>query len=559
MKLREYQHDALRDIERALESNQSVLAVMPTGTGKTIVFAHLINNTIARRGRCMVIAHREELIMQAAEKIKAIVGREASIEKAAMQAGATSSIIVSSIQTLNAMRAPNAFRMHRFNPFDFDLIIIDEAHHAPSPTYRRVAKYFRANPKLKLLGVTATPDRLDRLALGSVFDAVAYEYELRDAIGESYLVPIHQRRVWVDSLDFSQIRKSLGDFNRGELARLMEVEQNLYEVASPTLQETAGGQKTLIFTASVWQAKRLCEIINRKKPDSAAFVCDKTKPAERREIFTGFASGKYQYLCNVGIATEGFDCPGIEVVVVARPTQSRALYAQMIGRGTRVLPGLIENVYGNSKFAVDIRRDLIAGSKKPRLLVLDFAGNSGQHKLVTAVDILAGKHPPEVIERAKNMSLKQSIPIEEALQRAVEIEERRQKQRNLELEELRQRKLLWANAVYSSEHVDPFDVLDIKPQKKNPRFVKPLTPGQMSVVKKSGINIDSMNMSELRQLFFELIRRIKMKLCTYRQARILKMHGHKTDNMTMDEASRLIESIYGQRQRGVPDAVAKSA
>ena len=295
----------------------------------TVYAAHLINH-FRSSGRIMMIAHRAELIYQADDHIQKICEVESDIEMgpewATSFAEFKADVVISTVQTQVAGREGG--RMTRFDPNEFSLLIIDEAHHAPAETYKRIIKYYRQNPALKILGLTATPDRKDKKAMGQIFEEVAYAYDIRDGIDDGWLVPIEQQSVFVEGLDFSSVRTTGGDLNGKDLAEVLEFEEILHGIADPTVQLT-GEKKTLIFAASVVHAERLTEIINRHKQHSAQFVCGTTPKDVRRDMFKDFANKEFQYLVNVGVATEGFDDPGIECVVMARPTKSRTLYAQM--------------------------------------------------------------------------------------------------------------------------------------------------------------------------------------------------------------------------------------
>ena len=230
MQLRPYQRDAVNECISTLRKNSSTLIVMPTGTGKTIVFSELINKA---SGRVMVIAHREELIHQAARKVQAVCGFHPSIEMAELKDHGgmfASKCVVASVQTLNASK-DGVHRRNKFNPHEFGLLVIDEAHHAVAKSYLNTIKYFQRNPNIKVCGVSATPDRADKLALGRVFESVAYNYEVYDAIQDGWLVPVVTNQVIVDSLDFSHVRKTAGDFNQGDLAKVVELESSLHGIA----------------------------------------------------------------------------------------------------------------------------------------------------------------------------------------------------------------------------------------------------------------------------------------------------------------------------------------
>ena len=225
--------------------------------------------------------------------------------------------------------------MNRFDPAEFSLVIIDEAHHAVADTYQAVINYYRQNPKLKILGLTATPDRLDEAALGQIFDDVAYEFEINDGIEGGWLVPVVQTSVHVEGLDYSSIRTTAGDLNGKDLAEVLEYEENLHGMTTPIL-DLCGDGRALIFTVTVAQAERMAEIINRHKPDSAEYVCGTTPKEYRRDLFKRYATGQFQYLVNVGVATEGFDEPGILIgSSVATAGRSWSILGQSIGGSFR--------------------------------------------------------------------------------------------------------------------------------------------------------------------------------------------------------------------------------
>ena len=539
MNLRPYQAEAVEAVlETFRTGGRAALTVLPTGCGKTVIFSHAIHRTPG--GHVMVIAHREELIFQAAKKIEAVTGEKPEIEMAQQHAHASifnrSRVIVSSVQSLNAGRR-GRLRLHKFKPDDFGLLVIDEAHHAVAQTYRNVIDHFRQNTALCVLGVTATPDRTDEEALGQIFEHVPYVYEIRDAIRDGWLVDIKQNSVTVEGLDLSAVRTTGGDLNSADLARVMEYEKTLHEVAYPTI-ERADGRKTLLFAASVAHAERLCEIFNRHKPGCARWVSGATPKDERQKTLEDYADGTFQFLCNVDCFTEGFDEPSIAVVAMARPTKSRAKFAQMVGRGTRPLPGIVEEV----EDAAD-RRLLIASSDKPSVEIIDFVGNTGKHKLVTLADILGGKCSQAVIDRAAAKASAAGMPVnvleelEEAeAEIAAEAEEAKRR-------EIAQRHRVVAAARYKTQAIDPFDVLDINPwQEKGWDKGKALSEKQVAFLQRNGVAVEGLSFTQGHQLVGEIMRRRRDGLASYKQARILTRYGYSTD-MSFEEASRTITAI----------------
>lgn len=548
MKLRDYQERAVESVLTKWETDRSTVVVLPTGCGKTVVFSDIIRRlqapsdkvkVISDKRKVLVLAHREELIFQAKDKISQVTGAETQIEMGPYQVsklpGMEPDVIVSTVQT------QITGRMNKFDPNDFAAVIVDEAHHAVSKSYRKVIEYYLQNPACRLLGVTATPDRADETALGNIFNSVAFEYSVVDAINDGWLVPVKQKLVKVGSLDFSKISTTAGDFNQGELALILEEEQNLQGIAFAAI-EICGAKRAIIFAASVKQAERLAEILNRHKEGSADWISGKTPKEQRAEILSAFKRGERQFVVNVGVLTEGFDDSGVEVVVMARPTKSRALYAQMAGRATRPAADIADKL-GES----ENRRALIAASSKPGCLIVDFVGNSGKHKLITTLDILGGKELDEDEEEARRR-VKKRCEEEDALNVMEELAETREQIKIAKAVEVAKRKFIKATAKYSTYSVDPFDIFDIDRPSKHLR--SPLDGHRLSYKQKQilrekiKVDPDKVSFAEGRALIDEFFHRINLGLATFGQMRFLKKHGYFYP-MKFDEASRIISRLKG--------------
>ncbi len=461
---RDYQTKAEDCIFHEWESNRSTLLVLPTGTGKTVVMSGVIKRMLPKR--TLVIAHREELIWQARDKIQRFANVSASVEMGQHRATMnkdlfmpTGDCIIATIQTLVAGGDGHG-RMTKFNPDDFGLVIVDEAHHSTSSSYRKFLDYMTQNKDLKILGLTATPDRTDEEALGQIFDTVAYDYEIIDAIKDGWLVPVEQQLVSVADLDLRSVRTTAGDLNGADLAAAMEAEKPLHEIADSTLQ-IVGERKGIGFAASVHHAQMLAEIFNRHRRGISACVSAKTDKEERKVIIQDFAKGKIQFLWNCGVFTEGFDDAGVEVIAMARPTKSRSLYAQMAGRATRPHDSIASLINGHGSPMV--RRGIIAKSCKPSCLILDFVGNSGTHKLITTADILGGNISDEVINAAYDFAKKAGKPV--SMSQVLEDEEENLAERKKkEAESLARKAKLIGKATFKTQSVDPFDIFQIKPK-----------------------------------------------------------------------------------------------
>jgi len=547
MKLRNYQLEAEKLTLQAWEDgNRSALVVMPTGTGKTVLFASLIRSRLP--GRALVLAHRQELIWQARDKIQKVTGLIVDVEMGEYKSRTDkdlfhpkAQVIVSTIQTQNA-GGDGGGRMGKFDPNDFGLLIVDEAHHATSVSYRKVIEYYKTNPNLVIVGVTATPDRADEEALGQVFDTVAFDYEILDAINDGWLVPIEQQMVSIEDFSFENVRTTAGDLNGADLAAVMTSEKPLQGVASATI-DIIGDKRGIGFASSVAHAEMLSEIFNRHRSGMSNVVSAKTDSEERKKIISDFAQGKIQWLWNCGIFTEGFDDSGVEIISIARPTKSRALYAQMAGRATRPHESIAGRL--NDVFNAPLRRATIARSVKPSCLIIDFVGNSGKHKLMTTADILGGNYSDEVIEAAvlRAKSLGQRLRMDKTIEEEEKIQEEIKTRRLAE--EARKARLV-GKAHYKTTAINPFDLLQIKPITSTRGWDKgKVASEKMRKVMRENIkvNADDYSYAQTRQLISEFFRRIENKLCTIKQAATLKKFGVEPKDVTFDNARSMLDQI----------------
>jgi len=542
--LRPYQKSAGDACFKEWEVVRSTLIVVPTAGGKTVIFADIINRFQPKR--VMVLAHRQELIWQARDKIERVTGLRADVEMGEYKSKndgdlfhPSAQVIVSTIQTHTA-GGDGGGRMTKFDPMDFGLLIVDEAHHVTSSSYRKVIDYYLQNPDLKVLGVTATPDRADEEALGQVFETVAFDYEIIDAIKDGWLVPIEQQMVSVESLDFSSIRTTAGDLNGGDLAAVMEAEKNLHGVASSTI-DIIGSKRGIGFAASVVQAKTLSDIFNRHKSGMSAFVCGKTNIDERKKIISDFARGKIQFLWNCGVFTEGFDDSGVEIISMARPTKSRSLYSQMVGRATRPHESIAHTL--NDCPAPAIRRAMISRSVKPNCLIIDFVGNSGKHKLVTTADILGGNVSDEVIAAAVAVARNSGGRVR--MDKTIEEEEKRiEEQKKRDLAEQARKANLVAKSTYKTKSIDPFNILDIRPQQPRGWDSGKQVSEKMAVqLRRAGVNPDELDYSKAKQLLGVIFDRYAKKLCSIKQAQTLSRFGYDGPNMTFEDARRTLDAL----------------
>ena len=362
MQLRPYQQEAKDSIFQEWEKGiRKTLLVLPTGCGKTIVFAKVTEQCVQNGDRVLILAHRGELLQQAADKIAKSTGLNCATEKAEESClGSWFRITVGSVQSL--MRES---RLNRFPQDYFDTIIIDEAHHCISDSYKRVLQHF---PESKVLGVTATPDRGDMKNLGSVFESLAYEYTLPKAIKEGYLSPIKAITIPL-KVDLTGVGVQSGDFKAGDLGTALDP---YLDSIAEEMEKYCKDKKTVVFLPLVKTSQKFRDILNNHGFRAAEVNGDSQ---DRAEILEDYAAGKYDVLCNSMLLTEGWDCPSVDCIVVLRPTKVRSLYCQMVGRGTRLSPD----------------------TGKDHLLLLDFLWHTERHELCHPASLIC-----ESEEVAKN-------------------------------------------------------------------------------------------------------------------------------------------------------------
>lgn len=381
MELRPYQQEAKDAVfEQWDNGTRKTLLVLPTGCGKTIVFAKVTEDCVRKGDRVLILAHRGELLDQAADKLKKTTGLNSAVEKAGDSClGSWFRVVVGSVQTL--MREK---RLKQFPEDYFDTIIIDEAHHCISDSYQKVLQHF---PDAHVLGVTATPDRGDMRNLGQYFESLAYEYTLPKAIKEGYLTPIKALTIPL-TIDMSSVSVQAGDFKASDIGTALDP---YLEGIAQEMKKYCADKKTVVFLPLVKTSQKFRDILNRHGFQAAEVNGDSQ---DRAEILADFESGKYNVLCNSMLLTEGWDCPSVDCVVVLRPTKVRSLYCQMVGRGTRLSPG------------------------KDHLLLLDFLWHTERHELC---------HPASLICDNEEVAQKMTENLEEAAGCPIDIEEAEQK------------------------------------------------------------------------------------------------------------------------------------
>jgi superfamily II DNA or RNA helicase len=368
VQLRDYQIECVQAVAGSWQGGTaSPLVVLPTGAGKTIIASYLMDWHFQRHGhRALFLAHRKELIRQTAEKVKLVTsGRQMLPSIGIMLASQNDTrcpLTIASVQTLGSKSGSRlgVYLDHGGAP---DIVICDEAHHAVSPQWRRIIDAVRAaNPAVKIVGMTATPGRADGTALDSVFDQIVFERNLIDMIRGGYLVPPKGYRVPLN-IDLDGVKTDGGDYQRKSLSKTINTPR-VNRAVVEAWRAYGHNRKTLVFAVDVAHAIALKDEFN-DAGYAAEHVSDKMGSRERDATFKRFREGQTQILVNVEIATEGYDDTSIEAILMARPTQSQALYIQCVGRGLRLHPGktecIIIDCVGNSERHSPVQLATLAG------------------------------------------------------------------------------------------------------------------------------------------------------------------------------------------------------
>lgn len=507
MQLRPYQSEAMQAIFDEWQNGiHRTLLVLPTGCGKTIVFSKVIETCVRKGERVLVLAHRGELLDQAADKLEKSTGLKCATEKADQTSiGSWYRVVVGSVQTM--MRES---RLSQFSKDHFDTIIIDEAHHCLSESYQRVLNYFSES---KALGVTATPDRSDMKNLGTYFESLAYQYTLPKAIKAGYLAPIKALTIPL-KLDLSGVSQQAGDFKSSDIGTALDP---YLEQIAVEMWKVAKDRKIVVFLPLVKTSQKFTEFLNQVGFRAAEVNGDSQ---DRAEILEDFENDKYNVLCNSMLLTEGWDCPSVDCVVVLRPTKVRSLYSQMVGRGTRLYPG------------------------KTDLLVLDFLWHTERHELCHPAHLLATS---DEIAKAMTKQIEEAgapVDLEDAEQKAAEDaiavrEEALAKQ----LAEMKRRKRALVDPLQFEMSIQAEDLAGYVPS-----FgweMSPPSEKQIQTLEKLGILPDEIeNAGKAKLLLERLDKRRNEGLTTPKQIRFLESRGFEhVGTWSFDSAKKLIDRI----------------
>lgn len=517
--LRPYQQQARDRIHAEWDAGHTrTLLVLPTGTGKTIVFASVAADQVRAGDRVLILAHRGELLEQAADKLRRATGLGSAVEKAGSTClGSWFNVVVGSVQTLQ-----RTARLERFPQDYFGTIIIDEAHHAITDGYRRILDYFSG---AKVLGVTATPDRGDMRNLGEVFDSLAFEYKLTDAIKEGYLCKIMAQTIPLQ-LDITSVTMSGGDYAVGDLGTALDpyLEQIAAEMA-----RRCKSRKTVVFLPLIKTSQKFRDLLNTYGFRAAEV---NGQSDDRRQVLADFDAGKYNVLCNSMLLTEGWDCPSVDCVVVLRPTKVRSLYSQMVGRGTRLSPG------------------------KTDLLLLDFLWMTDKHELCRPADLVCEDRAVarQMTEHLAETGCPEDIE-EAAAQASEDVVAQREEALAKQLEEQRRKKAKLVDPLQYEMSIQAEDLAGYVPA-----FgweAGPPSEQQTAALEKLGILPDAVESAGKAALLLDrLNKRRDEGLTTPKQIRCLEKYGFQhVGSWSFEAARHMIDRIAAQGWRGVPKGV----
>lgn len=521
MELRQYQQQAKDAIFSEWENGiKKTLLVLPTGCGKTIVFAKVAEECVKGGSRVLILAHRGELLDQAADKIGKSTGLGCAAEKAEQTClGSWFRIVVGSVQSMMREKRLNQFPNDYFNT-----IIIDEAHHCISDSYQKVLRHF---PDAEVLGVTATPDRGDMQNLGTVFESLAYEYTLPKAIKEGYLSPIKAVTIPL-KIDMSAVGVQAGDFKSGDIATALDP---YLESIAEEMEKYCSNKKTVVFLPLVKTSQKFRDILNNHGFKAAEVNGDSK---DRAEILEAFDKDQYNVLCNSMLLTEGWDCPSVDCIVVLRPTKVRSLYCQMVGRGTRLSPE----------------------TNKDHLLLLDFLWHTERHELCHPASLIC--ESAEVAQKMTENMEKDAgcvIDIEEAEKTASEdVVAQREEALAKQLAEMKRRKKRLVDPLQFEMSIQAEDLSGYVPA-----FgweMAPPSDGQKKTLEKLGILPDAIeNAGKASKILDRLDKRRREGLTTPKQIRFLESRGFQhVGTWQFETAKNMIDRIAGNGWR-VPSGI----
>lgn len=501
-KLRPYQEEAIKRARSRLAHIRAGILKLATGCGKTIIAADITRSAAAKKRRVLFMAHTDELVQQAGDKISSFAGIDFAVEKAERTAHNTEHhLVVASVQSLCKQQ-----RLERFDPAFFDLIITDEVHRGASDSYVRIYDHFEA---AKLIGLTATPFRSDDKSLGDVYDEVVFDYGLEQAIDEGYLCPIRSETIPLE-IDLSGVGTSNGDFKKGDLGDAITP---VFDAVAQELVKRASDRKICVFLPVISASKKFVDVLNGYG-FNAKHIDGKSK--DRKELLHWFDGvGPGGVICCSSLLTEGWDCPSVDCVVDLTPTRSTLRYIQKIGRGTRLSPE----------------------TGKVDLYVPDFLWHGANHNLC---------HPACLIAETKEVADKM-VQIQSKSPGVVDLQDL-EKTAHAELVNEREEQLARSLKAFVGNKSKKFDpvlqsvsliddsLVNWSPETK--AEAKPASDSQISYLEKNGFDAAGWKAGYASRVIDIMVKRNAAGMATPKQVRCLLKNGFpKAHNFTKVQAN----------------------
>jgi superfamily II DNA or RNA helicase len=550
LRLRPYQTECIESVEAGWAEATRQLVVMSGGCGKTVVFANIARDEVAKGGKVLILAHTDELLEQAIDKLRKSTGLVADKEKADDHASPFASVVIASVQTLTRDN-----RLTGFADDHFSLVIVDECHRSLAKSYLKIIFYFHYGRdslnegwsapeigaeyqhKARILGVTATASRGDKRDLGELYQKIAYEYGLLEAVRDGYLVrPLVKNiplKIDMRGVKLSRAGGQGADFDLGEVtARIAPI---LREVAKQIALH-AKTLKTVVFTPSI-ETARLLSLALCDEGMNGSFVsgaCD-----DRDEKIVAFrAAGPGTVLCNALLVVEGFDVPDITGVCILRPTKIWSFFVQASVRGTRTLPGLIDHLDDR-----EARLAAIAASAKPHFVILDFLWLTDRIDLIQPVDLVASKPAirKAMLESGEvDLVAAESVAERDMLKALQDAAKKHARKQARTIDPIALSVSLGDASLASYEPETSWDSL-------------PPTDGQLSFLQKQGIDVSNIKCKGLAsKVIARVISRLKHHLATPRQLSLMAQLGldeQTCATLTVNEASAVIDKTIKAKKR----------
>lgn len=504
IELRKYQHDCIAASMAGWNQFSKQLIVAPTGSGKAVLMSKMAESVLPKR--TLILCHREELITQAAARVKAVTGIDAEIEKAEQWATKGANIVCASVQTMQGKR------LERWEQDHFGLVICDEAHHSISDSWQNTLKRFDSHAWV--WGCTATPARSDAKNLGCYYENVAFEIGLFDLIEQGYLSRISIKCVPIQ-IDLNHVRTTNGDLNESDLSDAITPH---FRAIVQAIKEHATFRKTVVFLPLCATSRAFVSVCN-SEGIKARHIDGESE--DRKQILAEFAAGEFDLLSNAMLLSEGWDEPSVDCIVTLRPTKSHSLFCQQVGRGTRVAP------------------------YKKDLLLLDFLYQSERHNLIRPANLIATTEDQARAITALTEEKSKGGSQDELDLQSLASEEREKREERLrnELKSKAKRDPKHIDAMEWCMNMGAHDLVDYEPSMKWEE--EPMTEKQGKLLKRAGIDISTIKgKGHASKLINVHIKNQKETPASPGQKKIMQKRGyHNWEHASADEARKFFATI----------------